>query len=81
LPGFAAAAFYAIVAPPKTPAAIVDKINAGVNEALHDPEILKRLVDLQAEPVGGTVPATVAYFSEETARWKKIITSAHVTLD
>ena len=81
LPGFTAAAFYAIVAPPNTPAAIVDKINAGVNEALHDPEILKRLAGLSAEPVGGSPAATVRYFHDEIERWKNVITAAHVTLD
>src|SRR5579862_3973274 len=37
LPGFASVTWFALAAPPKTPAAIVDKINASVNEALHDP--------------------------------------------
>jgi tripartite-type tricarboxylate transporter receptor subunit TctC len=81
LPGFASVTWYALVAPPKTPAAIVDKINAGVNEALKDPEIQKRLADLSAEPVGGTPQQTAAYFHEEAERWKNVITSAHVTLD
>jgi len=81
LPGFEAAAWYAIVAPANTPAAVVDKVNAGVNEALHDPTILKHLAELSAEPVGGTPQATVAYFHEEVERWKNVITSAHVTLD
>jgi tripartite-type tricarboxylate transporter receptor subunit TctC len=81
LPGFAAVTWYAIVAPAGTPAAIVDKVNAGVNEALHDPDIQKRLADLSAEPVGGTTQATATYFREETESWKNVITSAHVTLD
>ncbi len=81
LPGFAAVAWYAIVAPQGTPAAIADKINADVNEALHDPDILKRLANLQAEPVGGTRQATASYFRDETKLWKSVITSAHVTLD
>jgi tripartite-type tricarboxylate transporter receptor subunit TctC len=81
LPGFESAAWYAIVAPPGTPAAIVDKINAGVNEALHDPDVQKRLANLSAETVGGTPQATAAYFREETERWKNVITAAHVTLD
>jgi tripartite-type tricarboxylate transporter receptor subunit TctC len=81
LPGFAAVTWYAIVAPPGTPAAIVDKVNAGVNEALHDPEVQKRLADLSAEPAGGTPQATAAYFHDEAERWKNVITSAHVTLD
>ena len=81
LPGFAAVAWYAIVAPHGTPRPIVDKINADVNEALRDPAILKSLANLQAEPVGGTPQATVSYFHDETELWKNVITSAHVTLD
>jgi tripartite-type tricarboxylate transporter receptor subunit TctC len=60
---------------------IVDKINAGVNEALRDPGILKSLANLRAEPVGGTPQATASYFHDETELWKNVITSAHVTLD
>ena len=81
LPGFSAVTWYAIVAPPGTPSAIADKVNAGVNEALRDPEIQKRLADLSAETVGGTPAATAAYFRQEIERWKNVITSAHVTLD
>jgi tripartite-type tricarboxylate transporter receptor subunit TctC len=81
LPGFAAAAWYAIVAPHGTPQPIADKLNAGVNEALRDPQILKSLANLQAEPVGGTPAATAAYFRQETELWKNVIVSAHVTLD
>jgi len=81
LPGFSSVTWYALVAPPNTPAAIVDKINAGVNGALRDPDVQKRLADLSAEPVGGTLQATAAYFHDEVERWKNVITSAHVTLD
>src|SRR5579862_377070 len=81
LPGFASVTWFALAAPPKTPAAIVDKVNADVNEALHDPSIVQRLADLSAEPAGGTVAATASYFREEAVRWKNVITSAHVTLD
>jgi tripartite-type tricarboxylate transporter receptor subunit TctC len=81
LPGFAAVTWYALVAPPNTPAAITDKINADVNEALHDPGIQKRLAELSAEPAGGTIQQTSSYFHDEVARWKNVITAAHVTLD
>jgi tripartite-type tricarboxylate transporter receptor subunit TctC len=81
LPGFASVTWYALAAPPGTPAAIADKINASVNEALRDPQVQKRFADLSAEPAGGTPQATAAYFQEEGARWQKVITEAHVTLD
>jgi tripartite-type tricarboxylate transporter receptor subunit TctC len=81
LPGFESAAWYGIVAPHGTSDAVIKKINAGVNEALYDPDILKHLADLSAEPVGGTPQETDEYFRREVERWKNVITSAHVTLD
>ncbi|MGA2891511.1 MAG: tripartite tricarboxylate transporter substrate binding protein [Xanthobacteraceae bacterium] len=81
LPGFSSTAWYAIAAPPHTPAAIAAKINADVNDALHDPEIVKRLAVLSAEPVGGSPDATAKYFQEESERWKSVIVAARVTLD
>ncbi len=81
LPGFQSVTWYALAAPPGTPAAIVDKISAGVNEALKDPDVQKRFADLSSEPVGGTPQATAAYFKEEAARWQNVITSAHVKLE
>jgi tripartite-type tricarboxylate transporter receptor subunit TctC len=81
LPGFESAAWFAIVAPPKTPQAVVDKINADVNEALRQSDIVQRLVQLSAEPIGGTPQATAAYMREEVERWHKVIKAANVKLD
>jgi tripartite-type tricarboxylate transporter receptor subunit TctC len=81
LPGFESAAWFAIVAPPKTPAAIVDKINADMNEALRERDIRERLAQLSAEPIGGTPQATAAYMREEVERWAKVIKTANVKLD
>jgi tripartite-type tricarboxylate transporter receptor subunit TctC len=81
LPGFDSAAWFGIVAPPKTPPAIAEKINAGVNEALKDPAVLQRLSQLSAEPIGGTLQATAAYMREEIERWHKVIKAANVKLE
>ena len=81
LPSLESVTWYAVVAPPRTPAAIVEKVNAGINQALHDSEVQKRLTELSAEPVGGTPQETANYLKQEAGRWKKVITAAHVTLD
>src|SRR5215471_2826939 len=81
LPGFESAAWFAIVAPPKTPAAVVDKINADVNEALREHDVRERLAQLSAEPIGGTPQAMAAYMREEIERWAKVIMAANVKLD
>jgi tripartite-type tricarboxylate transporter receptor subunit TctC len=80
LPGFEAVAWYAIVAPPKTPKAIVDKINADVNEALDQPEIQAQLKKLSAEVFGGSVDKTAKYLRDEIERWGGVIKSAKIEM-
>jgi len=80
LPGFESEAFYAVVAPPKTPAAIVNKINADINEALRQAELAPRFATLSAETVGGTPKETADYMRAEVERWNKVIKAANVKL-
>jgi tripartite-type tricarboxylate transporter receptor subunit TctC len=80
LPGFESEAFYSVVAPPKTPAAIVNKINADINEALRQPELAPRFATLSAETVGGTPKETADYMQAEVERWNKVIKAANVKL-
>jgi tripartite-type tricarboxylate transporter receptor subunit TctC len=81
LPGFEAVAWFGIVAPPKTPASIAQKIADGVREALKDPAVLKRLSDLSAEPMGLSPAETAAFMRQETERWGAVIRSAGVKLE
>jgi tripartite-type tricarboxylate transporter receptor subunit TctC len=81
LPGFEAVAWFGIVGPPGTPPAIAQKISAGVAEALRHPDVLKRLSDLSAEPMGLTPAQTADYMKRETERWASVIRTAGVRLD
>jgi tripartite-type tricarboxylate transporter receptor subunit TctC len=81
LPGFEAVTWYAVVAPPKTPKRIVDKVNRDINAVLHQPEMLARLVDFSAEPVGGTPEDTAKYMRDEIDRWGGVIKAAGVKLE
>ena len=80
LPGFLSAAWYAFVAPPKTPKAIVEKISADVNRALKDPEIQDKLKKLSAEVMGGTPQQAAEFMQQERERWGNVIKTAHITL-
>jgi len=80
LPGFESVAWYAVVAPPKTPRAITEKINADINEALRQPELQDRLKKLSAEVMGGSVDATAKYLREEIDRWNSVIQAAKIKL-
>ena len=81
LPGFVSSAWFAVVAPPKTPQAIAAKINADINEALRQPDIAKRLADLSAEPVGGTTAAAAEFMSQEIERWRGVIKATGIKLE
>ena len=80
LPGFIASAWFAFVAPPGTPNAIVQQVNAAVVEALRMPDVRQRYLEQGAEPVGNTTAEMAAFVKEEMARWQKVIQSSNVTL-
>src|SRR5688572_111145 len=81
LPGFESVAWFGIVGPPKTPAAVAQKVAAGVAEALKHPEVLRRLAEMAAEPMGLTPAETAAFMEQETERWGGVIRSANVRLE
>ena len=81
LPGFESIAWFGIVAPPRTPSAIAEKVAAGVRDAIRLPEVQKRLADLSAEPMGLTPAETAAFMRQEVERWAAVIRTANVKLE
>ncbi len=80
LPDFIASAWFAFVAPPGTPNAIVQQLNAATVEALRMPDVKKRFLEQGAEPVGNSTAEMAAFVKEEMARWQNVIKTANVTL-
>lgn len=80
LPGFLSSAWYAVVAPPKTPEPIVRRINADIGEALKDPAVAEKLKKLSCEVVGGSPKQAGDFMRQEVERWGKVIKTAHITL-
>jgi tripartite-type tricarboxylate transporter receptor subunit TctC len=71
----------ALAAPPKTPPAIVAKLNAAINAVLKQPETIEHLRGMNMTPVGG-VPAEIKTFiKDETARWGDVIRAAKISAD
>lgn len=81
LPDLIASAWFALVAPPGTPDAIVRRINADAAAALKLADVRSRFLEQGAEPQGDTPAATAAFIREEEARWRGVIKSANVTLE
>jgi tripartite-type tricarboxylate transporter receptor subunit TctC len=81
LPGFRSVTWFAIVAPPNTPAALAERINRDVVDALRQAEVAERLERLTLEPMIGTPGDAAKFFAEETRLWGKVIADAHITAD
>jgi tripartite-type tricarboxylate transporter receptor subunit TctC len=77
-PGFVATSWFALLAPPKTPAAILDRLWQAVAEALRMPEVEARMRGIGASPGGSTPAATAAFLRQETERWSKVIAQANI---
>jgi tripartite-type tricarboxylate transporter receptor subunit TctC len=77
-PGFVATSWFALLAPPKTPTATVDRLWHAAVEALRMPEVEARLRGIGAAPGGSTPAATAAFLRQETERWSKVIRQANI---
>jgi tripartite-type tricarboxylate transporter receptor subunit TctC len=80
LPGYRAVTWYAMVAPPQTPAALADKINRDVVEILSHAEVAEKVRGIQMEPVTRTRAQAATFFAEETELWGKVIKEANIPM-
>jgi len=77
-PGFVATSWFALLAPPRTPAVTVDKLYGAIAETLRMPDVERRLRGFGAAPGGSTPAATGAFLRQETERWSKVIAEANI---
>jgi tripartite-type tricarboxylate transporter receptor subunit TctC len=76
--GFESGTWNAITAPPKTPIAIVAKLNRAVNDVLNSPESIAHFAKLNLNAVGGTPAEAAAFIESQTRVWGDVIKEAHV---
>jgi tripartite-type tricarboxylate transporter receptor subunit TctC len=77
-PGFVATSWFGLLAPPKTPAPIVDKLHEAIAETLKMPEVAQRMRALGATPGGASPAEFAAFMKQETERWRKVIAEAGI---
>ena len=78
VPGYEAASWYGVLAPAKTPRAIVMKLNSEVAHIAQLPEVRERLAADGADPGGNSPEEFGAYIGRELARWKAVIEQAKI---
>ena len=76
--GFESGTWNAIAAPPKTPDAIVQKLNKAIVEVLNSPEAQEHFAKLSLRAGGGTPAETKAFIKHETEVWGGVIKAAGV---
>lgn len=81
LPGFECVNWYAMLAPAKTPPAIVAKLNGEIVKMIADPPFAQRLIELGSEPQSSTPGELLAYMHKESERWDHVIKAAHLKIE
>src|SRR6266566_2960601 len=70
--------WYGMIAPAKTPEAIVAALNRIANEAMADPSVKEKLADQGLTLAGDTTEHFRGFIDAETKKWAKVINDAGV---
>ncbi len=82
LAGFEGIGWNGLVAPARTPKAIVAKLNGEVLRALTQPAVLKRITDVGWEPASENSPGWFAdYIKREIAKWTQVVKETGAKVD
>ena len=73
--------WYALFAPSKTPAAVIQRLNKEVNLVLNDKANEKKIEDQGAEVETGTPEQLKTLVQKELVRWKSVVNTAKITAD
>lgn len=73
VPGFAITQWYGMIAPAKTPPAIVNRLSQEISRLLHQPEVKQKLAADGADAVGNTPEQFGAHIKAEVAKYAKVV--------
>lgn len=77
-PEYELGAWYGVLAPARTSAAIVNQLSAEFAKAVNAPDVREKLLALGIEPVGSTPQQFSEHLKREIARWTPIIQKAGI---
>ena len=79
--GFEANTWFGILAPAKTPKAIIDTLNAAINKALQDPGVRKSIEGEGGEVLGGTPEQFAKLVKSDLAAWTTVVKASGAKVD
>jgi tripartite-type tricarboxylate transporter receptor subunit TctC len=80
-PGFETTQWYGLMAPAKTPEAIVTRLAAEAAKAAKTPAVAERFAADDAIAVGSTSAEFGAFIKQEQARWSEVVRKAGIKAD
>ncbi|WP_354683825.1 tripartite tricarboxylate transporter substrate binding protein [Cupriavidus necator] len=78
LPGYDTSTWGGFLAPAGTPKAVIDKLNAAINQALAAPDVRERLLAAGIEPAGGSPAQFAGFIQIEMVKWAKVAKNAGI---
>jgi tripartite-type tricarboxylate transporter receptor subunit TctC len=81
LPGFNNTTWYGVLAPARTPRAIVTRVNADLTKILAQPDLAQRMLSQGIEAAGSTPEALAEMMRSETERWRKVIKGSGIAVE
>jgi tripartite-type tricarboxylate transporter receptor subunit TctC len=79
--GFVISPWWGVLAPAKTPPAIVARLNQAMGQVLANPEVIKKFQDHDLEVWSGTPEQLGAMIKSETAKWGKLVRERGIKAD
>ena len=80
-PGFDAPAWWAVLAPAKTPPEIVKRMNEELNKALKSPEVAARLAGQGITVIGGSPEVARSFIDKQVDIWTKVVRDNNIKAD
>lgn len=81
MPEFTFTTWFGLVAPAKTPQAIIDKLHDAIAKGWHDPKVVAPLVSAGLDPQATTPAETAKIFAADRARWGAVVRENHITAE
>jgi tripartite-type tricarboxylate transporter receptor subunit TctC len=79
--GFEASTWYPMLAPARTPAAVINKLTHELVAIVRAPQVREQLTHAGVEPIGSTAAELASHMQTELRKWAKVVQLAGVKLD
>jgi len=81
VPDYEVTTFQGVVAPAGTPADVIAKLNAAVNEGLGSAEMRETITRMGGVPTLGTPDELGRFMAEQGAKWSAVAKAANIRVE